>query len=453
MPKRCLAISLTRLQHHGGSRLLVSIARSMEAIRKQCCSEPPAPHGAARNAGAPPERRLQQIPAGIPPSFTPAAPPAAPAPGLAPTALAPPASLNATAAPPPPASTAAPLQAPAPPAPPGAAAAGNLTVTFFECCESPASAGTWDAIELWWRAVEGDKESDRTALVALTDASGAASAALAGACKSPMNCEQYIALDAAGARVLVPAGVQHWTRFRDVRGGAALAWQYQGRAYDGDGDGQVEVLVCGDKTRAEGGSAWFQYSCSPTAACSIVAHPCCVSGDCITGDSGEAVSVGSYNPGGGGRNGGSRPAPVPTAPPPTAALAAPAAPSGAPPAAPTVPLRTVALQAGSPTAPAPASNAAAPPAGGAGSATSSSPGAGGTARPRKGNRRSRDTAIASPTGAPPPPPLPVQTPPPHNAGMSFSGSQPGGAAQSPAMRAPPLLDQCNSPVAGACPKR
>jgi hypothetical protein len=162
----------------------------------------------------------------------------------------------------------------------------NLTVVFFECCESPASQGAWDTVELRWRLVDGDKNSDRFATVKLVD--NTEGSKFTGTCKAPMDCEQYIATPAGGGRVYIPAGVAYWTRLAAAAGAAGaeeLDWQYQGIAYDGDMDDQLEVLVCGSMTTFES-SAWYAYTCDAVAACSIVAHPCCLSGNCVTGDEG-----------------------------------------------------------------------------------------------------------------------------------------------------------------------
>jgi hypothetical protein len=192
-----------------------------------------------------------------------------------------------------PSASSAPVQQAAPSLTLAAANSGNITAVFYECCESPASRGSWDAIELWWRPVEGEKESDMTALVMLTDNSNRTNPALLGACKSPMNCEKYIALDANRQRIMLPEGIQYWTRMHSTSSNTTMEWQYQGRTYDGDSDGQLEILVCGALT-AYDTSLWYEYTCNPMTACSIVAHPCCSSGNCITGDSGERFSTSSY---------------------------------------------------------------------------------------------------------------------------------------------------------------
>jgi hypothetical protein len=126
-----------------------------------------------------------------------------------------------------------------------------------------------------------------TTMVMLTNDVNRTDPALAGACKSPMNCEKYIALNTNGQRIMLPEGIQYWTRMHSTSTTTSMKWQYQGRTYDGDSDGQLEILVCGAMT-AYDTSLWFKYSCNPTNACSIVAHPCCIAGNCTTGDSGRA---------------------------------------------------------------------------------------------------------------------------------------------------------------------
>jgi hypothetical protein len=165
----------------------------------------------------------------------------------------------------------------------GTAAKHNLTVVFFECCESPASQGSWNAVEIRWRLQEGNKETDRYATFKLSD--DAEGAKYTGSCKSPMNCEQYIALSLQNKEVTIPEGVQYWTRLKVLDSEKSIDWQYQGKAYDGDADRQLEVLVCGSMTSFES-SAWYAYTCDATAACNIVAHPCCLLGDCVVGDDG-----------------------------------------------------------------------------------------------------------------------------------------------------------------------
>ena len=157
----------------------------------------------------------------------------------------------------------------------------NLTVAFFECCESPASQGSWDAVELRWRLEDNVKESDRFATVKLPD--DPTSAAYASECKRPMNCEQYIAVDASGSTITIPSGVGYWTRLTSTSTQEQIDWQYQGLASDGDADEQLEVLICGSMTAYQA-SSWYAYTCEPTASCSIVAHPCCTTGNCVTGD-------------------------------------------------------------------------------------------------------------------------------------------------------------------------
>ena len=66
-----------------------------------------------------------------------------------------------------------------------------------------------------------------------------------------------------------------------------MEWQYHGLAYDGDADGQLEVLVCAAMTNF-GGSSWYPYTCEPATSCNIVAHPCCLAGECLTNDNSAA---------------------------------------------------------------------------------------------------------------------------------------------------------------------
>lgn len=65
---------------------------------------------------------------------------------------------------------------------------------------------------------------------------------------------------------------------------------HAGIAYDGDADEQLEVLVCGSMTAYQA-SSWYAHTCEPTALCSIVAHPCCTLGNCVTGDAGDGAGV------------------------------------------------------------------------------------------------------------------------------------------------------------------
>jgi hypothetical protein len=177
-------------------------------------------------------------------------------------------------------------------APTHANADGNLTAVFFECCESPASQGSWDTVEIRWRLVDNEKDTDRFAVVMLGNTSNGASKV--GTCKSPMDCEQYIAMDVHAHKVIIPEGIHYWTRLRSSPDNITLDWQYQGRTYDGDADGQLEILICGSLTQYET-SSWYSYSCDPSVVCNIVAHPCCVEGKCVTGDSGVPSSIGSWN--------------------------------------------------------------------------------------------------------------------------------------------------------------
>lgn len=91
----------------------------------------------------------------------------------------------------------------------------KLTVVFFECCESPASAGAWEAVELRWRLTGkgvAEDEEWQTAALPLRDFGEVAK--MATECKGPLNCEQYIATDEKGREVKIPEGVQYWTRLR-----------------------------------------------------------------------------------------------------------------------------------------------------------------------------------------------------------------------------------------------
>lgn len=215
-------------------------------------------------------------------------PPIAPVTPPSAAVFAPPAAVPASSAPVP----AAPPPAAPPPASPvgNGTAAQNLTAVFFECCESLASQGAWDAVEISWRLIDDDKTSDRQTVVPL--ANDPTRSAVEG-CKSPMNCEQYIARDVAGLTVSIPEGIHYWTRLLSTTTNQTIERQYHGRTYDGDGDGQLEILVCGAMTAYES-SSWFAYTCDPTIICNIVAHPCCMTGNCVSGDSGVPSSIGSW---------------------------------------------------------------------------------------------------------------------------------------------------------------
>jgi hypothetical protein len=155
-----------------------------------------------------------------------------------------------------------------------------LTVSIFECCEIRSGTNApWNTVEISWREDNQNNKSDQSITISLqTIGTGVE------VCTGAMDCESYPALEyGTGAAVKIPEGKHYWTRLIQLKEGQTSAapehktvWQYLGITQDGDDNGVLEVLVCGQlREHVPSKTFWTPYTCDASRQCNISSHPCC----------------------------------------------------------------------------------------------------------------------------------------------------------------------------------
>jgi hypothetical protein len=160
-----------------------------------------------------------------------------------------------------------------------------LDITVFECCESrDTSGGVWGAVEISWRADKSSQTSDRFMIIKLRNTKTGVES-----CTGQLNCESYPGV-VFGTEdpARIATGKHFWTRLLQIKDNKLrpapefkTKWQYLGITQDGDDNGHVEVLVCGQlRKHVPSKTFWDAYTCDTSEECNMSRHPCCEDDTC-----------------------------------------------------------------------------------------------------------------------------------------------------------------------------